>query len=171
MIAESALFLTCENRDLSGTSRHKLLQHTEIRKALRTWLSSSGVHQKARSFCRVLTGSPVKTRITGCWVNRLPAAEVSSTGSQEVSLLATGRTDQFMVKRCGRNPVHHFSSQTRETQVGRRCLGSFGIVMMSVPKFGRWVSCRRRRRTVWSPHRHLASPAAAALGGPNMPSR
>ena len=34
-------------------------------------------------------------------------------------------------------------------EVGRRCLGSFGIVMMSVPKFGRWVSCRRRVSRVW----------------------
>ena len=32
-------------------------------------------------------------------------------------------------------------------EVGRRCLGSFGIVMMSVPKFGRWVWCRRIEST------------------------
>ena len=56
-----------------------------------------GRSPESPQFCRVLTGSPIKTRITGCWVNRLPAAEALSTGSQEASLLATGHADLFMV--------------------------------------------------------------------------
>ena len=52
LTARSALFSMGENLDLSGTSRHKLLRNAEIRKTLSTWLSASGVHQKARSFVK-----------------------------------------------------------------------------------------------------------------------
>ncbi len=84
-------------------------------------------------FCRVLTGSPIKTRITGRWVNRLPAAEALSTGSQEVSLLASSsssasssgllslgtakslsRTSIYrQVIRAGQNAVHRAGAQQR----------------------------------------------------------
>ncbi len=121
-------------RMVKKISRSGMLSSRTTYDLRKKWISVAfGRSPESPQFCRVLTGSPIKTRITGRWVKRLPAAEALSTGSQEVSLLANSsssasssgllslgtakslsRTSIYrQVIRAGQNAVHRAGAQQR----------------------------------------------------------